>query len=252
MEKKMKFDRVWKNPSKNGADIPLGWEAQTAQLKSYGIVAEKLPEEAFDWFKKAVEDINKKRKKEKLETYNEDLAGMIKEEYPLPHIPRYVTDILFPLCYQKSLHLQKYMMDYVQGLVYSNSFVLNAKRPWVNFMKKHEFNPIHNHSGLFSYIIFMDIPYEIEDELEFFPPSSVTPVTSCLQFGTFNKLNNKFSPTQQYVDKSFVGGILIFPADLWHQVYPFYTSNKERITVAGNIHVKPLREEDLKEDLKNE
>lgn len=242
------MSKVWKNPNENGHNIPLGWEAQTAQLKSYGLVAEKLPEEIFDWFKKQVDDVNEKREEGNLETNNHNLAGMIKEEYPLPHIPQYVTDVLFPLCYQRSPILQKYMMDYVSGLVYSGSFVLNAKRPWVNFMKKHEFNPMHNHTGLFSYIVFIDAPYEIEDELEFFPPSSVTPVTSCLQFATTNKLSNNLSPTQVYMDKSFVGGIIIFPADLWHQVYPFYTSDKERITVAGNIHVKPLKEDDLKED----
>ena len=37
------------------------------------------------------------------------------------------------------------------------------------------------------------------------------------------------------VDKSFEGKMLMFPAKLQHLVYPFYTSDKERITVSGNI-----------------
>ena len=40
--------------------------------------------------------------------------------------------------------------------------------PWVNFQKPGEFNPIHNHSGVVSGIIFIDIPDEISDERENF------------------------------------------------------------------------------------
>ena len=39
------------------------------------------------------------------------------------------------------------------------------------------------------------------------------------------------------VDKSFEGKMLMFPAKLNHQVYPFYTSNGYRITVSGNINL---------------
>ena len=41
---------------------------------------------------------------------------------------------------------------------------------------------------------------------------------------------------QVYVDKEFEGKILMFPAGLSHCVYPFYTSNKKRITSSGNIY----------------
>ena len=36
-----------------------------------------------------------------------------------------------------------------------------------------------------------------------------------------------------------VGTILFFPASLSHQVYPFYLSNKYRISVSGNIALDP-------------
>jgi hypothetical protein len=29
--------------------------------------------------------------------------------------------------------------------------------------------------------------------------------------------------------------MLFFPSKLQHQVYPFYTSNKDRVSVSGNI-----------------
>ena len=41
---------------------------------------------------------------------------------------------------------------------------------------------------------------------------------------------------QVYVDKEFESKILMFPSSLSHCVYPFYTSNKKRITSSGNIY----------------
>ena len=29
---------------------------------------------------------------------------------------------------------------------------------WVNYQKQNEFNPLHNHSGLYSFVVFMKIP----------------------------------------------------------------------------------------------
>ena len=40
------------------------------------------------------------------------------------------------------------------------------------------------------------------------------------------------------VDKSFEGKMLMFSASQYHAVYPFYTSDEERITVSGNLKFK--------------
>ena len=40
------------------------------------------------------------------------------------------------------------------------------------------------------------------------------------------------------VDKSFENKMIIFPAELHHLVYPFYTSDDYRITVSGNIKLR--------------
>ena len=37
------------------------------------------------------------------------------------------------------------------------------------------------------------------------------------------------------VDQGFVGKIIFFDAKLPHMVYPFYTSDGERITASGNV-----------------
>ena len=36
-------------------------------------------------------------------------------------------------------------------------------------------------------------------------------------------------------DKNYSNGLLLFPAKLNHIVYPFFTSDKQRISVSGNF-----------------
>ena len=38
-----------------------------------------------------------------------------------------------------------------------------------------------------------------------------------------------------FLDKKSEGGMLFFPANLMHTVYPFYNCDKERISISGNI-----------------
>ena len=35
---------------------------------------------------------------------------------------------------------------------------------WANYQYKHEFNPVHDHGGAFSFVIWMKIPYDCEDQ----------------------------------------------------------------------------------------
>ena len=35
---------------------------------------------------------------------------------------------------------------------------------WVNYQYKHEFNPLHDHSGVYSFVIWMKIPTSFSDQ----------------------------------------------------------------------------------------
>ena len=108
-------------------------------------------------------------------------------------------------------------------------------KTWVNFMKKHEFNPVHKHSGTFSFVLWIDIPYDINEEMA--RPSSIRSNTchpGNLQF-VFYSPNSKIETFQIAADKRWNNRLIVFPADLLHQVYPFYTSDDYRISVSGNF-----------------
>jgi len=111
---------------------------------------------------------------------------------------------------------------------------------WVNFQKKGEFQPIHNHSGLLSFVIWMDIPYDWKDEakLPFVRPNNKIPPGGNFSFVFSNGNCRQVHERTISMSPEMNGYCCFFPSDLCHQVYPFYTSDKERISISGNITFK--------------
>ena len=105
---------------------------------------------------------------------------------------------------------------------------------WVNFSKKHDFNPIHKHAGVYSFVIWVKIPYDLDEELKVYSGKVDGSVNSLFEFTTiesFGSINNQTIP----VDKSYEWEMIFFPAEMMHQVYPFYSSDEFRVSIAGNI-----------------
>ena len=107
---------------------------------------------------------------------------------------------------------------------------------WVNYMKQYEFNPIHNHDGFCSFVVFMKIPTHWEEQHAL--PISVnsnTPSASNFSFVFSEKGSNQILNYQFLLSPEDEGRMLFFPSSLQHQVYPFYECEEERITLSGNI-----------------
>ena len=107
---------------------------------------------------------------------------------------------------------------------------------WVNFQNKLEFNPIHSHTGAISFVIWMKIPYKWEDECETIPAQGIaeSPLSGCFQF-IYNDILGFIRTYDYKLGPSLEGTLLVFPSQLKHTVYPFYTSDEERISISGNI-----------------
>lgn len=165
----------------------------------------------------------------------EDLAGNLKREYKLPQCKDYVNYLIGGMC-------DNYGRD---GFAYYNQIdFLTADLPivldevWVNFQQKHEFNPPHTHSGIFSFVIWIDIPYSIEDELDHpISKMSNTPVAGQFAFFYTNALG-KVCTHYIPADKTYNHRAVFFPAALSHAVFPFYTSDRYRISVSGNYKLQ--------------
>jgi hypothetical protein len=106
---------------------------------------------------------------------------------------------------------------------------------WVNFQKKGEFQPLHAHDGTFSFVIWMDIPYDFKDEAKKHSKAGdFMFVSSSEASRTVRQHKINLSPEMN-------GYCCFFPSDLCHQVYPFYTSDKDRISISGNISHKSTK-----------
>jgi hypothetical protein len=106
---------------------------------------------------------------------------------------------------------------------------------WVNYQKEHEFNPLHTHGGIYSFVIFMNIPYfwTEQNKNEISSKSNSSRISNFeFQFpdilGRVKHYPYKLCPKDN-------GLMLLFPAKLAHVVYPFYHCKEDRITVSGNI-----------------
>ena len=108
---------------------------------------------------------------------------------------------------------------------------LKLDKVWFNYQKRHEFIPVHLHNGVYSFVIWLDIPYNIEEEL------STGEHASCFEFFYTSILGNLLVETLP-VSREWVGKILLFPSSLQHVVYPFFTSPGTRISISGNIIFK--------------
>jgi len=198
-------------------------------LSHIGINHEYLPVDLFNTLKIEIQNLRGKVGQQ----YR--LAGNIKEEWNLePSIPKF-NNYIVNLINKHPDHLRYVVTERKKFIVEDRVPPLQLINFWVNLQKKYEFNPVHNHSGLFSFVIFVQIPYDLEREKKEGPGSlSNSNFTSCLQFHTTNTLGRHYDEIV-YVDKSYEGGIYFFNAETMHCVYPFFTSDDYRITVSGNI-----------------
>ena len=106
------------------------------------------------------------------------------------------------------------------------------KQWWVNYQNKYEFNPLHKHSGIYSFVIWLKIPtsYLVENE----DNVSNSKVKSNFCFSLTNTLG-QIRHSQFDMDPSYEGKMLFFPSEMHHQVYPYYTSDEQRISISGNV-----------------
>jgi hypothetical protein len=211
-------------------DIQLG-EGTLAQLF-------KLPQQMIDYLWERI-DIAKKKQV----CYKKNLAGNISHSYILEDPQNVIIPNLNNIVFNQvdNPKMFEYMSMEISNIY--RRIGLNAMlKPylsglWVNFQKKGEFQPIHDHSGMFSFVIWMDIPYNYKDEAKLpFAKSNCTPprggnFTFTIPDGTSRSVREEIIEMSPEMN----GYCCFFPSDLSHQVYPFYTSDKDRISISGNI-----------------
>ena len=158
-----------------------------------------------------------RRREEETWNYNDKLAGALEQQSSLsdwsPQFEEYVVRLSTKLWSQV---YQTCPWDFQDSRDVTP--FIKLRNLWVNYQQQYEYNPIHTHTGIVSFVIFTDIPYGSEER------------ESHNSNGAF-QLEADVLP----VDKTWNGVILMFPSTTKHAVYPFKSTQKERVTVSGNL-----------------
>ena len=169
------------------------------------------------------------------EKWNQNLAGQIRHEYKLPGAVPHLEQLITPFFaeYDKIFggYIARQCPDPSKPLLF-------MKESWVNFQRKHEFNPPHEHLGIMSFVIWLQIPYTREQEMACAPGTEAN-MNVAGQFG-FQYSNTLGDICSNYIPayKDFEYRMLLFPARMKHLVAPFYSSDEFRISVSGNFFAR--------------
>tara|TARA_X000001036_G_scaffold376831_1_gene366365 strand:+ start:506 stop:1213 length:708 start_codon:yes stop_codon:yes gene_type:complete len=170
---------------------------------------------------------------------NKNLAGNIEESLYLKDNNNYFWDN----------HLKNVCHQYLKENLYCTSFRNNftntfseemiMREFWVNFSKQTEFNPVHNHGGVMSFVIWMQIPTRSKEQHDLpISKNTTNPSSSDFQF-LYTDILGAISPMTFEMDPETNGTLVLFPSTLSHQVYPFFNSDDYRVSISGNIYFDP-------------
>ena len=102
----------------------------------------------------------------------------------------------------------------------------NLSSMWVNFQRQHEFNPIHDHDGIFSFVIWMRIPFSGKEQRELPIAKESNAGNHISSFGFYyTDILGGIKSFSYDMEKNIEGYMVMFPSKLQHVVWPFYASS---------------------------
>ena len=133
-----------------------------------------------------------------------------------------------------------------------NDCSVSLQSLWINYQQKGEYNPIHDHSGDISFVIYLNVPGELGLEKakhngppngsiswEYGSRSSLYPRF----FNSTTKIRDFLQPTCMVTTMPLDGEIYMFPSYLRHYVQSFETEGVERISVSGNFTLEERQQQ---------
>ena len=166
-------------------------------------------------------------------SYNDKLAGEIENEWEIPtsndmtpqtlkfhSFKNYIDGLVWK--YLKTLASQYHIEndEIPEPLVIFKNNIENIKiiSAWFNDQRDNEYNPIHNHTGILSGVLYLKIP-------EYLPSRKTKDTDGAISFmGNESKTDGVMTNSTITISPK-VGDLFLFPSSLKHQVYPFRTTD---------------------------
>jgi hypothetical protein len=207
-------------------------------LPNYGIISTKLDDEYMKYLWNSIEE----GKKDNI-NMNKTLAGNISTSLAIKDKDNKILSYTCSLIQEYEKHFNWHSLSKMATSWTSDSEIyrFSLSSFWVNFQKQNEFNPIHNHSGVYSFVIWMKIPTEWEEQKEL-PMAKNSGASGAIS--NFSLIyTNTLGIIQNFsikMGKDKEGELLLFPSQMNHLVNPFYNCDEERITISGNLYFKRM------------
>ena len=182
--------------------------------------------------------------KNKKQSHKKELAGNISSSFLLEDKDSFFyKSVCIPLvkCYRANNPLNKGGDPEALNAIEGTKTKLLLNRFWVNYQYQTEFNPFHHHSGVYSFVIWMKIPYSWDEQIklpQFKDIKEKDIKAGNFEFGYTDTLGDLITSGYSLSPK-FEGYMILFPARLRHCVYPFYETKEPRISIAGNLSYFP-------------
>ena len=199
-------------------------------LANFGFVRGQIPAELLQKLKDEIYNLDKDAVSNK---FNNNLAGNIKQEFKLGQHSAELEAYLTSLCcdYVSAWDTTRTARDLRADNLELYSY-------WANIQRKHEFNPMHSHDGIYSFAIWLEVPYLMSEEIEASPgKDSNSPRAGMFSF-IYTNIFGEIREAEFPVDKTYEGTVFLFPSCLQHLVYPFSSSDGTRISISGNLRRK--------------
>ena len=176
-----------------------------------------------------------KEGKEKGDTHKNKLAGNISNSFSIDDKQNYFFKNV--LKHHIKGYADEYGMHPFVSQTNDEKVNFNLMNFWANYQYKHEFNPSHRHSGVYSFVIWLKIPYHWEEQNKLPHLNGIKEIDKkpgLFEFEYLNILGN-IKTFSYLLTPDYEGTMLFFPAALKHCVYPFYNTDEPRISISGNI-----------------
>tara|TARA_E500000178_G_C17038341_1_gene764832 strand:- start:6393 stop:7094 length:702 start_codon:yes stop_codon:yes gene_type:complete len=229
----------------NNLDVSNG----NNELPNLGVYLDNLNPFVFQQLKKdcdkGLEVVNKhwdKRSGDLLEMFHQDMPKEVFFQEPTESkkgLEREILQICHKMCMKWPELMDKlsfYSKMFDDG---TPDFQLFVERFWINYQRPGEYIPLHQHSGIFSFVVWVQIPYYATETLEANKNEAFSlnkGYQGQFEF-VYTDMLGQVKTLRLADGPGWQGKICVFPAGLYHQVYPFY-NDEIRITVSGNIRAK--------------
>ncbi len=191
-----------------------------------GWTESKLDQEHIDFLWKRMEEGG--------DDYKGNLAGNISKSFKIKDKDNYFFNNVLGPCVHG--YIQNAGAHAVK-MCSLDMFVLDLTSFWCNYQYQTEFNPSHEHSSAYSFVVWMKIPYDYKEQcklphLDGLKDKDKKP--GCFEFEYTNNLGQINNCTYP-LNSSCEGVMLLFPGAMRHCVYPFYNTDEPRISLSGNL-----------------